>query len=440
MKMTETLIENRTSVDQILPSASPVLDDNEIYVDNEHEVLKATDMKESAPSVASTEESGKSLVDAPQVIDLTGYDEDGNEAKEAADDAQKEETVHSKNGEIIERKSKDIQPSEPNDFDEENGKPKRKSKRESSSKRASSKTGKSKKAESDSKEKSSKKKASKRKSAKKEAVEFIGESSRPIPNTESPTVDKAPVPTKTAEVSQDVPSTPAKQGKDTAKSTPNKKKSDSPDDFEKERRQAKTKRADDLRDYLGTVGDTLLVEPRSDDSVSYLTIPHDLKGDGDHHHVDLNKLPKAPLSAVNPMISMGDDDGELEPERRISYDLEALMSHKVPPKSKENKWENVSVITDDVETVLGENENEVVTLQNNGIKVDNQNSELADIDVEQPSKEATTAVGDCKTESRTLVSTLEELQDLMMRKPIAASVIFVFLVALLVFLGIALMQ
>lgn len=491
--MRDIQIENQASVDQ-LPTSSPSFDADEIYMDDNSgdEVLKPTqeslrsektlsieeeeaqeaqpkssplplDTNELTPNTTSTtkslKETSKPLADTPVIIDLTDYAEekkDGDTTKEEAGDEKANE-------QMTESSQTSSEPKKANGVDP---KPKRKSKRSSSTKSAnSSKSGNSKtrkskvkaqksEEETGSQEKSPKKKLSKKKSVKKVVVsspiESTDESSKPVAKTtNSPPADKERE-VKPAQSPPSVPGTPTKQPKNFGKPSPTKKQASpkkvaSPNDFQK-RKEAKAKRADELRDYLGTVGDTLVVEPRSDDSVSYLTVPPALQqADVEHHHGDLNKLPKSqvPPRTVNPMISMG-DDGNCEPaERRISYDLEALMSHQVPPKQRNSKWENVSVITDEVETVLGENDNaDVVSVQSHGVKLGNENRDLGltDIDLEQPSKEASTAV-DCKTTSTTtFVSILEDLQNLMIRRPISASVIFVFLVATLVFLGIMLMQ
>lgn len=467
-------------VDRLLPGATSSFDDDEEKrstptstrsektVSIEEDEIQETQSKGVLPS--NTNEStpnktspSKSLKDdsAPQIIDLTGLEVDKKETTPAPIAEKTEKVEQRKSDKENGPETEETQAIEPEKANENGHKPKRKSKRESNCKRSSSKPRKSKKDveqskdETDNKEKSTKKKSPKRTSIRKVApsnqVEATGESSRPIPKKEAPPVVKSSAPLgvkpstlpKTTKASSEVPTTPSKQENNIRKSTQT-KKGGNPDDFQK-RKEAKAKRADDLRNYLGTVGDTLMVEPRSDDSVSYLTIPQAIQGDADHNMVDLNKLPKppAPLRTVNPMISMG-DDGEFEPERRISYDLEALMGHRVPSKTKQNKWENVSVITDDIETVLGENEKaEIISLQSNGIKFGHEssrNTEFTDIDLEQPSKKAASSV-DCKTESRpTVVTVLEDLQNLMIRRPLLSSVTFVFLVATLVFLGIALMQ
>lgn len=462
--MTDIQIENQAIVKRIeqLQTSSPSFDNDEIYLDNSGEVLKpATDSSRSqktvsieedeyqegksktsthldkndvTPNTTSTskrlkEETSKSLAVSPPIIDLTDYEEDkvdGEKSKEAYQGTDE--------GQANEKMVDYTETSEPKNPNEPSQKSKRKSMGASSTKRKSK--GKSLKSDeaSGSKEKSPKKKLLKKRSEKQ--AQSADESSKTPSETKSSPADKdSEVPSK-SKSSLPVPVEPTKKQNDVKGSTPYKKDSSAPDDFKK-RKEAKEKRADELRNYLGTVGDTLMVEPRSDDSVSYLTIPQTLEADSDHPG-DLNKLPKSqvPPRTVNPMIQMG-DDGECEPDRRISYDLEALMSHQVPPVPRHSKWEVVSVITDDIETVLGENENaEVVTLQNHGIKLGHKSRGT---ELEQPSKNATAV--DCKTASRTTVaSIIEDLQSLMIRKPISASAIFVFLVAALVFLGIALMQ
>ncbi|KAL3931920.1 MAG: hypothetical protein SGBAC_011088 [Bacillariaceae sp.] len=478
--MRDIRIENQASVDKLPTSDEICMDDSsgeEVLKPNqeslrsektlsieEEEAQEAKpkssplplDTNELTPNTTSTtkslKETFKPLADAPVIIDLTNYSEEKNDVDKTKEEAGEEKA----NEQMTEASQTSSEPKKANISDP---KPKRKSKRASSTKSAnSSKSGNSKtrkskvkaqksEEETGSQEKNPKKKVSKKKSVKKvivpNPIESTDESSTPVPKTTtSPPADKERE-VKSAQSPPSAPVTPTKQPQNVGKTSPTKKQASpkkvaSPNDFQK-RKEAKAKRANELQDYLGTVGDTLMVEPRSDDSVSYLTVPPALQqADVNHHHGDLDKLPKSqvPSRTVNPMISMG-DDGNCEPtERRISYDLEALMSHQVPPKQRNSKWENVSVITDEVETVLGENDNADV------VKLGSENCDLrhTDIDLEQPSKEASTAV-DCKTKSTTtFVSILEDLQNLMIRRPISASLIFVFLVATLVFLGIMLMQ
>lgn len=116
------------------------------------------------------------------------------------------------------------------------------------------------------------------------------------------------------------------------------------------RKQAKEKRASELQVFLGEIGDTLEVQERSDDSVSFLSVPKDLEDGGISK--DTKPRPSDPQKN-NPMVSMNDDDDEDDCYPRLSYGLEALMS-----QDRDEKWENVSETTEEVETVLGEDMDE----------------------------------------------------------------------------------
>jgi hypothetical protein len=95
------------------------------------------------------------------------------------------------------------------------------------------------------------------------------------------------------------------------------------------------------------------VEQRSDDSVSFMTVPKDFAdGDGEALH----KL--RPSDPHNPMLAMGDEEAESLP--RLSYGLEALMNQS--NRARDEKWENVSDTTEEVETVIGEDLDEEMGL------------------------------------------------------------------------------
>ncbi|CAJ1966390.1 unnamed protein product [Cylindrotheca closterium] len=481
--MTDTQVRKQVSAthidQQLRTSSSPSFGNDEMHLDNNGEVLKTTtnsarsektlsieedeaqvaqsksslplDKNELTPNTTSStkslKETPKSEGDAPPIIDLTHYEDEKVVTVDENDGEKANEIDRQKDDEEVDEKMTESTPSsKAKNTSDSSQKSKRKSKRASSTKRKSKvKTQKSEE-ETGNQETSSKKRLSKTKSVSNTIGSADGGSSKRTTSKSKSSTKPREEPSKFEKTPPTVPATPTKKQNGVVRqstSTPNKKDSNA-NDFQK-RKEAKEKRADDLRNYLGTVGDTLMVEPRSDDSVSYLTMPPALEANGGDHDSDLNKLPKSqvPPQTVNPMIKMG-DDGECEPDRRLSYDLEALMRHKVPTKSRNSKWENVSVITDDVETVLGEDDNaEVVNLQSHDdVKLGDEsgNMEFADIDLEQTSKEVATAV-DCKLATKTtVVSILEDLQSLMIRKPITASVVFVFLVAALVVLGMALMQ
>jgi len=361
----------------------------------EDDESQAAQSKQLTPNTSSTKHTSESVSEGSKIIDLTEYVE--------SKDERVNETLPSD-----QKKSSDERPQ------------KRKSKRSKSANRTSS---------------------SKRKSKRASAVHMSGEiterveksprtpkrkSMKQVPATESQQpLSKLVTPKATSS-----PATPTKTRKSVNQKSSN--------DFQK-RKEAKGKRADDLRNYLGGIDDTLMVEQRSDDSVSYLTMPLALQGEGDLHKLSKAQTPKT----ANPMISMG-DGGEDEPGRRISYDLEALMSHRGPTKQISNKWESVSVITDDVETVFknGGVAVDIISLQSFGIKFGEEDEEMGmkTVDLEQPSEDATTNVA-CDTKTKvSLATVLEDAQNLMLKRPISASVTFVFIIATLVFLGIAVVK
>eukprot|EP00980_Cylindrotheca_fusiformis_P002660 scaffold622_cov102-Cylindrotheca_fusiformis.AAC.9 len=123
------------------------------------------------------------------------------------------------------------------------------------------------------------------------------------------------------------------------------------------RKMAKEKRASDLQDFLGNLGDTLMVEERSDDTVSFLSVPKDLE--------DGLGIKEIPAEGPNPMISMNDDEEEPS-SPRISYGLEALMNQGYRPRGE--RWENVSETTEEVETVLGEDMDEEMGMKSVGLE------------------------------------------------------------------------
>jgi hypothetical protein len=119
------------------------------------------------------------------------------------------------------------------------------------------------------------------------------------------------------------------------------------------RKLAKEKRSSELQLFLGGIGDTLTVEQRSDDSISFMTVDKEF-GDSDGEALHKSR----PLDPQNLMLAMGDEEEESFP--RLSYGLEALMNQN--SRTRDEKWENVSDTTEEVETVLGEDLDEEMGL------------------------------------------------------------------------------